>query len=263
LTSPLEALFGLRGQVAVVTGASSGLGVDAARALAKAGADVGLVARRADRLDALAAELARSGRRARAAPADVSDAAALRAALDLVEAELGPIEIAVHSAGVAPLGRAERHSRAKWDQAIGVNLTAAFELAQLLAERWIERGTPGRLVFVSSVMGRGANPMHRSVGYAASKGGLDNLVRQLAVEWARHGIRVNAIAPAWFATEMTVDPRIGDVDPEQRAGMEARTPLGRLGRPGEIETAILFLAAPGSTYVTGSIVSVDGGWTAW
>jgi NAD(P)-dependent dehydrogenase (short-subunit alcohol dehydrogenase family) len=96
-----------------------------------------------------------------------------------------------------------------------------------------------------------------------TKAGLTNLTRQLAIEWAHHGILVNAVAPSYFPTEMTVDPRIGDVDPEQKARMQQWTPLGRLGREGEVETAILFLAAPASSYVTGSIVSVDGGWTAW
>ena len=97
----------------------------------------------------------------------------------------------------------------------------------------------------------------------ASKGGLVNLTRQLAIEWAGHGIRVNAIAPGYFATEMTIDPKHGDIRPDQKAKMEELTPLGRVGEPHEIDTAIAFLAAPGSSYVTGDIVPVDGGWTAW
>jgi gluconate 5-dehydrogenase len=261
--SGLDDLFGLRGRVALVTGASSGLGADAARALARAGADVGLLARRAERLEALAEELRALGVRACAAPADVTECAQLEAALARVEETLGPLGVVVGAAGTAPLGRAERHPRAKWDAALAVHLTAAFELSQLAARRWIERKTGGCLIHVSSVMGSGANPVHRAVGYAAAKGGLDNLVRQLAVEWAPHAIRVNAIAPSYFPTEMTVDPRLGEVEPAQREQMERFTPLARLGRPGEIATAVLFLAAPASSYVTGAIIPVDGGWTAW
>jgi gluconate 5-dehydrogenase len=259
----LEALFGLRDRVALVTGASSGLGAEAARALALAGAHLGLVARRQDRLEALGRELGAHGGRCCPAAADVTDAEALKTALDRIEAELGPVDILVNGAGIAPLGRAEHHTRQKWDAALAVNLTAAFEVSQLVAARWIERGSPGRIIHISSVIGSGGNPVHRAVGYAASKGGLDNLVRHLAVEWARHGINVNAIAPAYFPTEMTVDPELGDVAEDQKARMRQFTPLDRLGRPGEIETAVLFLAAPASSYVTGAIIPVDGGWTAW
>jgi gluconate 5-dehydrogenase len=260
----LEQLFGLRGQRAIVTGASSGLGVQAARALAKGGADLGLVARRADRLEALAAELADEfGVRACAAPADVTDSAALAAAFEQVEKELGPLDILLGSAGIAELGRAERHKREKWDRVLAVNLTAAFESSQIMARKLIERGRPGRIIHISSAIGSGGNPVHRAVGYSAAKAGLDNLVRHLAVEWAQHGILVNAIAPSYFPTEMTVDPEIGDVRADQKEIMHRFTPLGRLGREGELETAVLFLAAPASTYVTGTVIPVDGGWTAW
>ncbi len=112
-------------------------------------------------------------------------------------------------------------------------------------------------------MGSGGNPVHRAVGYAATKGAQHNLVRHLAVEWARHGIRVNAIAPSYFPTEMTVDPTLGDIAEDQKARMRTFTPLDRVGRPGEIESAVVFLAAPASSFVTGAIVPVDGGWTAW
>lgn len=256
----LEELFGLTGQRALVTGASSGLGADAARALARGGADLGLVARRADRLEALAAELADEfGIRTCVAPADVTDREALEGAFERVEKELGPLDILLGSAGIAELGRAERHKREKWDRVLAVNLTAAFESSQIMARRLIERGSPGRIIHISSAIGSGANPVHRAVGYSVTKAGLDNLVRHLAVEWAQHGILVNAIAPSYFPTEMTVDPEIGDVRADQKQRMETFTPLGRLGRAGELETAVLFLAAPGSTFVTGAVIPVDGG----
>jgi gluconate 5-dehydrogenase len=261
--SHLERIFGLRGQVALVTGASSGLGAECARALAKAGADVGLVARRKEKLDEVAGELAALGVRASVAPADVTRAEEVEGALDRVEAELGPLDLVVNGAGIAPLSRAEKHSREKWDGALAVNLTAPFLVSQAIARRWIARGRGGRIIMLSSVMGFVGNAVHQAVGYSASKGALNNLTRQLAVEWARHGILVNAVAPAYFPTEMTIDPRTGEVPPDHVARMERFTILGRLGRPGELESAVLFLAAPASSYVTGSIVAVDGGWTAW
>ena len=256
-------LFGLEGQAALVTGASSGLGREAARALAGAGAGVGLVARRADRLEELARELRDLDVRTCVAPADLTSDAQVEGAVERVERELGPISILLHSAGIAPLGRAERHPREKWDAVLAVNLTSAFVIAQAVAKRMIERGTGGRIIFISSAIGSGGNPVHRAVGYSATKGGLNNLTRHLAVEWARYDITVNAIAPSYVPTEMTIDPEQGDVAEDQKARMEQFTPMGRLGRPDEIATAILFLAAPGSTYVTGSIVAVDGGWTSW
>src|SRR5687767_13040033 len=191
--SHLEGLFGLKGKVALVTGASSGLSAEAARALAKAGADVGLVARRKERLDAFADQLRALGVRAVSAPADVTQRDQLEAAFDLVERELGPVDIAVHGAGIAPLGRAEAHGKDKWDQCIALDLTASFEVSQVAAQRMIARKAQGSIILISSVMGFGGNGVHRAVGYAAAKGGVNNLTRHLAIEWARHGIRVNAV----------------------------------------------------------------------
>jgi len=259
----LDQLFGLRGQVALVTGASSGIGAAAARTLAQAGADVALLARRADRLQAQAAELGALGVRTLALPADITDDAALERAVQATEAELGPIDVVFNAAGLSRLGRAERHKRQNWDDVLAINLSAAFRLSQLVGARMIERGRGGRIIHVSSVMGRGASPVHRTIGYVASKAGLDNLTRQLAVEWAPHGITVNAIAPGYFPTEMTVDPGSGEVEAESLARLKQLTPMGRLGELDELRTALLFLASPASSYVTGVILPVDGGWTAW
>ena len=259
----LDDLFGLTGQTALVTGASSGLGVEAAEALAKAGAAVGLVARRRERLEQVARELEGLGAKTCVSPADLRVTEEIEAAVDAVERELGPIDVLVNSAGVAPLSRAWKHDREKWDAALDVNLTAPFITSQIVGRRMIERGRGGRIIMMGSAAGSGGNPVHQAVGYSATKGALHNLTRHLAVEWAEYDIRVNAIAPSYFPTEMTVDPRIGDIDPDQRARMQQFTPLGRVGRRGELETAVLFLAAPASTYVTGAIVAVDGGWTAW
>jgi len=259
----LEHVFGLKGRVAVVVGASSGLGAECARALCGAGADVALLARRRDRLDELAIELRGQGARIHVIAVDVLDDAAMQRAIDEVESALGPIWALINSAGMTRLGRAIKHSRERWDQVIAVNLTAAFVMSQIVARKFIERGAAGRIVHISSVLGRGGSALHPQAGYAASKGGVDNLTRQLAVEWAGNGITVNAIAPGYFPTEITVDAASNEMDPAFLEGVRRLTPLGRPGELREIHSAVLFLVAPGSSYVTGTIVPVDGGWTAW
>jgi NAD(P)-dependent dehydrogenase (short-subunit alcohol dehydrogenase family) len=259
----LERLFGLQGKVALVTGASSGLGVEFARGMAMAGADVALLARRFDRLQEVAEELQGHGVRAQPVQADVCDEAQIDAALYRVQETLGPIDILINNAGVAPVSRAERHARDKWDQALDINLTAVFLFCQKVGRQMIERGQGGRIINVSSVLGEGANAVHKTVGYAATKGAVTNLTRQLAVEWAPHGITVNALAPSWFPTEMITDPSLGRVHDEQRARMELFTPMGRLGREGELLGAVIFLASRAASYVTGEILHVDGGWRAW
>ena len=259
----LERLFGLRGKVALVTGASSGLGIEFAKGLAMAGADVAVVARRLERLQAVARELEALGGRALAISADLRQADQIESALQQVQDTLGPIDILVNNAGVAPLSRAERHTLDKWEQALSINLTAVFLCCQQVGRQMIERGQGGRIINISSVLGEGANAVHKTVGYAATKGAVTNMTRQLAVEWAPYGITVNALAPSWFPTEMITDPRLGRVHDEQRARMELFTPMGRLGREGELLGAIIFLASPAASYVTGEILHVDGGWRAW
>ena len=259
----LEQLFGLSGKMAMVTGASSGLGVELARGLAMAGADVALVARRLERLQAVAEELNGLGVRTLPVQADLRDEDQIDAALAQVQDNLGPIDILVNNAGVAPVSRAENHSLDKWQQALDVNLTAVFLCSQKVGKQMIERQQGGRIIMMSSVLGEGANSVHKTVGYAATKGAVTNLTRQLAVEWAPHGITVNALAPSWFPTEMTIDPRVGRVHDQQRERMELLTPMSRLGEEGELLGAVIFLASPASSYITGAILPVDGGWRAW
>ncbi|HUY28918.1 MAG TPA: SDR family oxidoreductase [Candidatus Binataceae bacterium] len=258
----LDSLFSIRGHRALVTGASSGLGVECAIALALAGADIALVARRADRVVKLAATLAHDyGVKAAGIGADVSSDADLERAVAQAAGALGgEVDILVNNAGVSPTGRAENFKREDWDQALAVNLTAPMMLSQRIARALIAAKKPGRIINMASIYSSVASAVYRLSAYAATKAALANLTRQLAVEWAPHGILVNAIAPGWIPTEATEG---GIAKAANRQRMEAFTPLGRLGRPEEIRGAVVFLAGPASSYVTGAMLAIDGGYTAW
>ncbi len=259
--SPLETLFSLRGHVGLVTGASVGLGVECAHALALAGADVALVARREQLLQGLASELRKSyGVKILPIAADITVEADLDRVISRTVAELGEIDILVNNAGIAPGGRAEKYSRAAWDAAFAVNVTAPMVLSQKFARRLIERKKPGRIINVTSLAGYLGSAVFRYVGYAASKAALANLTRQLAIEWADHGILVNAVAPGLIPTDMNVDSL---TKPGIREQNEALTPLKRLGRPEEIRGAVILLASGASSYMTGTAISIDGGRQAW
>jgi gluconate 5-dehydrogenase len=259
----LQDLYGLKGKVALVTGASSGLGIEFAKGMAIAGADVALVARRKERLETLAAELRGLGVRCAPVQADVGDDAQIERAVAEVEQALGPVDILVNNAGIADYGRAEKLSLEKWDEVVAVNLTGLFRLTQRVAARMIERGKGGRVINLSSVVGKEANAIFPTVAYAATKHGVEGMTKQMAIEWAKHGITVNAIAPGWFPTEMNIDPRVGDIGPKHKERMIERTPMGRLGQPGELMGVLIFLASPAASYVTGVTVPVDGGWLVW
>jgi NAD(P)-dependent dehydrogenase (short-subunit alcohol dehydrogenase family) len=258
----LEGLFSLRGHRGLVTGASSGLGVECAIALAIAGADVALIARRADRVKELAAKLASEYHvKTIGIGADVTSEADLDRVLTEAPAALGgEIDILVNNAGVSPTGRAENFKRELWDEAIAVNLTAPMMLAQRVARRLIAAKMPGRIINMGSIYSSVASSVYRLSAYTASKAALANLTRQLAVEWAQYGILVNTIAPGWIPTEATEG---GIAKAGNKDRMEEFTPLKRLGTPEEIRGAVIFLAGPASSYVTGSVLSVDGGYQAW
>lgn len=259
--TPLSELFRLDGRVAVVTGASAGLGIEMAEALACAGARVALLARRRERLEEVAAQLSKDyGCTAVAIPADISDRGQAEAAFSEVTASLGGIDILVNNAGIAPTGRAERQWPDKWQQTLDLNLTALFHCSLLAAASMRQRQAPGRIINIASIFGHLGSSLFRLSSYAASKGAVENLTRQLAVEWASDEITVNAIAPAWFPSEMTEESLTNDGIAER---MGQASPLGRMGRAGELKTACLFLASPASSYVTGTIIPVDGGYSAW
>ncbi len=257
----LDSLFSLRGRRGLVTGASSGLGVECAKALAMAGADVALVARRKDRVTQIAAELAKThGIKAIGIGADVTRERDLDRVMAETSAALGDVDILVNNAGVSPTGRAENFKREAWDEAIAVNLTAPMMLAQRVARRLIETGQPGRIINMVSIYASVASSVYRLSAYAATKAALANLTRQLAVEWAGYGILVNAIAPGWIPTEATEG---GIAKGANKERLEAFPPMKRLGLAHEIRGAVIFLASAASSYVTGSVISVDGGYQAW
>jgi NAD(P)-dependent dehydrogenase (short-subunit alcohol dehydrogenase family) len=257
----LDSLFGLRGHIGLVTGASSGLGVECAHALALAGADVVLVARRVDRCEKFADELAKKYKvRAIGIGADVALDADLDRIMEISRAKLGDVDILVNNAGVSPTGRAENFKRESWDNAIAVNLTAPMMLSQRVARRLIETHKPGRIINMVSIYANVASSVYRLSAYCATKAGLANLTRQLAVEWAQYNILVNAIAPGWIPTEGTEG---GMAKAGNKERMEMFTPMDRVGQPEELRGAVIFLASAAASYVTGTVLSVDGGYQSW
>ena len=236
-------------------GASSGLGARFARVLDAAGAGVALLARRLDRLRALAAELNHGLPLA----CDLSIAAEIDRAVDVAVEHFGRIDVLVNNAGVVDVVPALDEPLEQFRGVLDVNLVAPFALAQRAAQAMVAGGNAGSIVNVASILGLVGVGQVPQAGYAASKGGIVNLTRELSAQWARQGIRVNAIAPGWFETEMTAE-----MFARQRGHdwVGRRTPMGRQGREGELDGALLFLASHASSYVTGQIVVVDGGWTA-
>lgn len=249
-------LFRLDGRTAVVTGASSGLGAHFARVLHRAGAHVVMGARRVERVEALAAEL---GGRATAMTCDVTVDADLVALADAAaRVSGGSIDVLVNNAGIGAPGPAESEPLDTFRGVVEVNLTALFRLSQLVAGPMISAGR-GSIVNVASMLGSVAAAPVKQASYCASKGGVINLTRELGCQWARKGVRVNALAPGWFPSELT--DAMWDDEASLRF-VRDQCPMARRGELHELDGALLFLASDASTYVTGTVLTVDGGWTA-
>jgi NAD(P)-dependent dehydrogenase (short-subunit alcohol dehydrogenase family) len=247
----------LSGKHALVTGAGRGIGRACALALAEAGAGVTLVARSRDELDEVAAEAEAMGGSAAVHPADVADELQVEAAVDAA-ARHGGLDITVNCAGVNRPGPTVALDTEDWDLVLGVNLRGTFLVCRAVGRRLLRDGRPGRIVNMSSQMGSVGYPGRAA--YCASKHGVDGLTKALAVEWARHDITVNAVAPTFVRTPLT-EPMFEDT--EFRDDVLRRIPMGRIGETSEVTGPVLFLSSDAASLVTGHILLVDGGWVAW
>jgi NAD(P)-dependent dehydrogenase (short-subunit alcohol dehydrogenase family) len=249
----------MEGRVVIITGASSGLGAQLARAVGGAGAIPVLAARRAERLEALTEEIPNAD----PVVCDVTDEADRERLIDGVIERHGRLDGLVNNAGSGATAPALRTLTETFANVLELNLIAPFALSRLAAQRMRNgngNGGGGSIINIASVMGLRSIGEIPDAAYVASKAGIIGLTRELASQWGRYGIRVNAVAPGFFASEMTAE--LGD-DPEQFPQfLLSRTPLGRGGRTGELDAAVLFLLGPGSGFVTGTVLSVDGGMAA-
>lgn len=247
----MSKLFDLSGKVALVTGASSGLGAHFAKCLGEAGASLVLAARRADRLESLQAELAQQNVTARTVELDVQSSESISAALEAA----GPLDIVVNNAGISIVKPALEMPEKDWDAVVDTNLRGAWLVAQGVAKRWVTEKRSGSIVNIASILGL------RTIGqvapYNASKAGLIHLTRALAMEWARYHIRINAICPGYIETEM--NSAFWKTPGGQK--LIERIPQRRIGQPQHLDGALLLLASEAGTFMTGSVLTVDGGHT--
>jgi gluconate 5-dehydrogenase len=255
----IQELFSLTGRVAVVTGGSRGLGLEIAHGLAEAGASVVVTARRQEWLGPAEAELKEAGHTVLAVTCDVTDAQQVGALARATLERFGRVDVLVNAAGISWGTPALEMPLDRFRSVLDVNVSGTFLCCQAFGRLMAERGG-GRIVNVASVAGlAGQDPaIMDAVGYTASKGAVVALTRDLAVKWARLGVAVNAVAPAFFLTRMTQG-----VIGQGEAAIQAITPMGRIGQPGELKGVVLFLASDAASYVTGQILAVDGGMLAW
>jgi NAD(P)-dependent dehydrogenase (short-subunit alcohol dehydrogenase family) len=245
--------FDLSGQVALVTGASSGIGRHLAELLAAAGAKVALTARRVERLEELAREIAEVGGKALPIECDVTRSDSIAATVATAEAELGPLTILVNNAGVVVAKPVLQHTEAEWDYVLDTNLKGAWLMAREFAQHLVDRQRPGRIVNIASVLG--VRTIARVPSYTAAKAGLIHLTHVLAMELARYGILVNAIAPGYVETDFNREFLASDAGKK----LAARIPLRRVAQPDDLDGAMLLLASPAGAFITGAVIAVDGG----
>ena len=246
-------LFDLGGRVALVTGASSGLGARFAEVLAANGAAVGLVARRRDRLAEVKSRIDAAGGRSVAVEANVLDRTAVNRAFDAVEAAFGTVTILINNAGVVHSNRAVDMPETEWRRVLGTNLDAVFFCAQEAAKRMLAASKPGAIVNIASILGFGV--AKGVVAYATAKAGVVQMTKALGLELAFKGIRVNAIAPGWFVTDLNRDYLTSEAGDKLRRDI----PVGRFGQDGDLDGALLLLASDAGRFIAGTTIVVDGG----
>ena len=249
-------LFDLSGKVAMVTGSTRGLGEVAAMALAKAGADVAICGRNQDDLKRVPALIKKLNKNAAGFHLDVTSANSVQKGVDAILAHFGRVDILVNNAGVNHRVPVLEYDEDAWDMVINTNLKGYFLVAKAVVPQMIQSGY-GKVINISSILGTVALP--NQLAYAASKGGVDQMTKVMAVEWARQGVRVNAIGPTYFETDLVTQIRS---DPERFNFINQRTPMGRWGYLDELEGIVIFLAAAASDFITGQTLYIDGGWTA-
>ncbi|WP_077210996.1 SDR family NAD(P)-dependent oxidoreductase [Bacillus dakarensis] len=250
-------LFDLTGKVSIVTGASKGIGRSIAVGLADAGSHIVLCSRTKSELEAVAEEVRQRGVEALVIPCDVSNPEDIQHVADETVNRFQQIDVLINNAGITVKKNAADYELEDWNKVISVNLTGVFLFAQAVGQYMIKQKN-GSIINISSIAGETA--LKGSIAYCASKGGVNMLTKGLAVEWAKHGIRVNGIAPAYIETPLV--KAITEVRRDYAEKVEARTPLKRLGAPDEIVGAAIYLASEASSYTTGETIKVDGGWTA-
>jgi NAD(P)-dependent dehydrogenase (short-subunit alcohol dehydrogenase family) len=250
-------LFDLRGQTALVTGASRGLGEAIAKGLARAGAAVAICGRARPDLERVCADIRAAGGEAEPFELDVLDSAAVASSVTEILDRMKQVDILVNNAGVNARKPVLELSEEDWDLVLNTNLKGYFLVARAVVPQMIARGR-GKVVNVASIMGTVVLP--ELLPYACSKGGVVQMTKVMAVEWAQQGVTVNAIGPTYFETPLTAPLRN---DPERNNFIIDRTPMGRWGQPAELVGTTVFLASRASDFVTGQTIYVDGGWTAW
>lgn len=252
--------FDLSGQVAVVTGCSGGLGVQMAKALANQGAKIVALARRKDKVEEVAASIADEyGVETYAVQCDITDTDAVNQAVDDVLSKFGRIDIVVNNAGTGAVAPAEDITDEQFDHEMNIDLFGTFKVARAVAKKAMIPQGYGRVVNIASMYGLVGNKICGSAPYHAAKGGVVNLTRALAAEWGSKGITVNAICPGYFYTPLTKETLDSDFF---QANAKTMIPLERYGHEGELDSAVIFLASPASSYVNGVMLAVDGGYTA-
>ncbi len=250
-------LFDLSGRVALVTGASKGLGKAIALALAGAGADIALYARNREDLEAVKASVEALGRRAEIFCVDVLDKALIDENVNATLEAFGHIDVLSNNAGVNVRKPVLELSAEEWDLVIGTNLKGYFLMAQAVVPHMLSQGR-GKVINMASILGAVALPSQ--LAYASSKGGVIQMTKVMALEWAKQGVQVNAIGPTYFETPLVAQLRN---DPERYRFIVERTPMGRWGQPDELAGVVIFLASHASDFITGQTIFIDGGWTIW